>query len=287
MIAFVRRLVLVYITLHEHGYNTRNASRFVSVIYYCMPSGATHDKIAVAVSPLAAGITSATLAWGLHAPPLSALFGGLILTASHLACSNWLSPDLDLGSSEIDERWGRLRFIWRPYDRAVPHRHWMSHSGFSVLGRLLYLYLALNLILLGVGVVMLLQALLIGLFVSGTPTGQAVASWLVNQYLVLSSGGVRLVLSYPQVALLVIIGAVLSDALHSISDVISTALKRRRHKRHHRATWPATHLLHMGRRLHTASLANVRWLGIHGKRAVPRRRYRSSLRPPGQVRRRP
>src|ERR1044071_5840961 len=38
------------------------------------------------------------------------------------------SPDLDIDSA-IDNRWGVLGWIWRPYMWAVPHRsRWLSHG---------------------------------------------------------------------------------------------------------------------------------------------------------------
>lgn len=44
-----------------------------------------------------------------------------IITASHLMGGLFLSPDLDLKSLPY-YRWGILKFIWHPYQSAIPHR---------------------------------------------------------------------------------------------------------------------------------------------------------------------
>lgn len=192
-----------------------------------MPSGETHDRIAVAVSPLLL-VGGAAAARALGQPPLGALLDGLLLTASHLACSHWLSPDLDLGSSLIDKRWGLLAPIWRPYERLIPHRHWLSHSGFSAFLRLAYLFVALNVVLLGLGLLVLLIGFLIGLFIAGTPEAAVLWGWLREQYLAVSTAGLALLRARPAEALAVVAGAFFSDFIHSVSDKIDTARKRRR-----------------------------------------------------------
>jgi uncharacterized metal-binding protein len=192
-----------------------------------MPSGRTHEQIALATSPaLAAGVGALLHAAG--RPPLEALMGAALLTASHLACTRWLSPDLDLGGSDSRGRWGMLAPIWRPYERAIPHRHWLSHSGLSALLRLLYLYLALNAVLVLVGLVMLAQAALIAMLVGGTPGGRALALWLLAQYLAVTGAGIELVPAYPVQAGALLGGAVTSDVVHTIADKLDTARKRRR-----------------------------------------------------------
>jgi uncharacterized metal-binding protein len=191
-----------------------------------VPSGQTHDRIAVAAAPLLAGAGVAAGHW-LGRPPLDAILGGLIFTASHLACSQWLSPDLDLGSAAIDERWGWLRPIWRPYERLVPHRHWLSHSGFSAFLRLCYLFLALNAVLLLVGLVMLLDGFLIGLFVADTADSRALWAWLLERYLAVSTAGLALLRAHPAEAAAVAAGALAADLIHTVADRATTAHKRR------------------------------------------------------------
>jgi uncharacterized metal-binding protein len=237
-----------------------------------MPSGATHNLIAVIASPPLLALTSAGLAWGLGAPPLVALHGGLLLTASHLACSHWLSPDLDLAASMQDERWGVLRPIWRPYERLIPHRHWLSHSGFSALLRLVYLFLALNVVLLGVSLLMLAQAALVGLLVADTPTSAAVGRWLLEQYLVFASAGLRLVAVYPLEATLLLVGALASDVLHTSADYIDTRRKRRKRRRRQHEL---LRLMRRGRISFNRRLGRVRLVQLRPQH----QRYKRSSRP--------
>jgi uncharacterized metal-binding protein len=192
-----------------------------------MPSGETHDRIAVAVSPLLL-IGGAVCARELGQPPMAALLDGLLLTASHLACSHWLSPDLDLGSSPIDKRWGVLAPIWRPYERLIPHRHWLSHSGLSAFLRLAYLFVALNIVLLGLGLLVLLQGFLIGLFIADSPESAVLWRWLREQYVAVSTAGLALLRDRPAETLAVVAGAFFSDFIHTVSDRVDTARKRRR-----------------------------------------------------------
>jgi len=192
-----------------------------------MPAGDTHDQIAVAASPLLA-VAGAALAHSLGRPPLAALLDGLLLTASHLACSRWLSPDLDLPSAAIDRHWGVLAPIWRPYERLIPHRHWLSHSGLSALLRLAYLFVALNLLLIGLALLALLQGFVVGLFVADTPTSSMLWRWLRAQYLAIGTAGLALVRDRPAESLAVLAGTFFSDLLHTVSDRVDTARKRRR-----------------------------------------------------------
>jgi uncharacterized metal-binding protein len=196
-----------------------------------MPSGVTHDRIAVAASPLLAGAATITQHWA-GRPPLEAAMGGLLLTASHLACSHWLSPDLDLGSATIDERWGVLRPIWWPYERLIPHRHWLSHSGVSALLRLAYLFLALNAVLVVVALVILAEGALVSLLIANTPGSAMVWAFLVEQYLRMSTAGIALALEHPAEAVAIALGALAADLLHTGADRIDTARKiRRRYRR--------------------------------------------------------
>jgi uncharacterized metal-binding protein len=166
-----------------------------------MPSATTHDKIAVvsglALVPLGAGVLLL-----MDTEPQRAMLDTALLVGSHLVCSYWLSPDLDIDSA-IDDRWGPLRPIWLPYQKLVPHRHWLSHSGISALLRLLYLLLSLALI-----------AFLVGLVLPGE----------VRQFVF---GTFEFVRDRPREVFLVLLGAIISDLVHTLSDKISTRRKRR------------------------------------------------------------
>jgi uncharacterized metal-binding protein len=204
-----------------------------------MPDGLTHDQIAVAAAPLLLGTATLAQHWA-GRPPLEALLGGLLLTASHLACSHWLSPDLDLGSAPIDRRWGVLRPIWRPYERLIPHRHWLSHSGLSALLRLAYLYVALNLVLAAVALLILAESALVGLFIVDTPGSAAIWAFLREQYVRMSTAGLALIRERPAEAALVALGAVAADLLHTAADRIDTARKTRRRPRRRAARYVGT-----------------------------------------------
>jgi uncharacterized metal-binding protein len=170
-----------------------------------MPNARTHDRIAITSAFVLAPATAGALIL-LDEPRTDVMIGTALLVGSHLVCSYWLSPDLDLDSA-IDDRWGPLRPIWLPYQKIVPHRHWFSHSGISALLRLLYL-----------AAIALLVLLLAGLLIPGAL--QTVTTWLGT-----------LVQDYPLETLLVAVGAVVSDAIHTGSDYFSTYLRRRRVRR--------------------------------------------------------
>lgn len=111
-----------------------------------MPSGATHDRITLACLPAVGGIAllasrSASITLSLAG---SFLFSGLMF-----------GPDLDIYSVQF-KRWGLLRWIWRPYQKGLQHRSWLSHG--PIVGtafRLLYLGLwamLLGTIAFGIGI---------------------------------------------------------------------------------------------------------------------------------------
>ena len=92
-----------------------------------MPSGATHDRITLISLPIVTGLTlfasqSASITLSLAG---SFLFSGLMF-----------GPDLDIYSVQF-KRWGMLRWIWRPYQKSMRHRSWLSHG--PIIGTLLRL----------------------------------------------------------------------------------------------------------------------------------------------------
>jgi uncharacterized metal-binding protein len=96
-----------------------------------MPSGATHDRITLISLPILSGTAllvsqNASITLSLAG---SFLFSGLMF-----------GPDLDIYSVQF-KRWGILRWIWRPYQKGMRHRSWLSHG--PIIGTLLRLaYLA-------------------------------------------------------------------------------------------------------------------------------------------------
>lgn len=99
-----------------------------------MPNAAGHDAITLALTPVAfiaplhladADISTAAVCAG------CLLFAGLMF-----------GPDLDLDSRPF-KRWGPLRVLWWPYQKALPHRHPVSHGiVISTPIRILYFHLA-------------------------------------------------------------------------------------------------------------------------------------------------
>ena len=105
-----------------------------------MASGKNHDRATYFLTPVV-GIIGGSYSLEL----------GLIAASSHLLGGLYLSPDLDLKSLPW-KRWGILRFIWLPYQKSIPHRHWLSHA--PVIGsavRLLYLGLWLSPLVIALG----------------------------------------------------------------------------------------------------------------------------------------
>ncbi len=94
-----------------------------------MASGRNHDKGIYFATPILLAI--GWHGWGLET--------GIIAASAHFLGGYLLSPDLDTGSRPF-KRWGILRVIWLPYQKAIPHRSPLSHA--PVVGstiRLLYL----------------------------------------------------------------------------------------------------------------------------------------------------
>jgi uncharacterized metal-binding protein len=170
-----------------------------------MPGARAHDAITVATGLALAPIGYSTL-MGIGLPPDAAIRNTAILVGAHLLSGIMFSPDLDLDSA-IDDRWGILFWIWRPYMWVVPHRSRLLSHGLVIapLLRLLYFYLMVVLLLIvsawllgRVGIVLpdlhaRLRDALLGMmrdhpretqsFIAGFITGSAahtIADWLVT-----------------------------------------------------------------------------------------------------------
>lgn len=181
-----------------------------------MPDAATHDRIAVITAPIIAIPAYVTLR-ALGDTTEAALYGTALLVGTHLVGSYMLSPDLDL-DTKIDDRWGPFRFLWLPYMKLVPHRHWFSHSGISGIFRLLYLYAAISLVLI------VITALL-----------QLASLSTVNYYQLFSNWLWEAGRTHTRLAIIIVVGIVISDVVHVATDRIDTWRKRkpRRRKRRH------------------------------------------------------
>src|SRR5438445_8337661 len=88
-----------------------------------MPDARTHDFITIVTA--AAG---APAALNMNLPDMRPP-NAIVLLGAYLASGLLFSPDLDLHSSPY-RRWRKLRWLWLPYQKLVPHRSWASHSLF-------------------------------------------------------------------------------------------------------------------------------------------------------------
>ncbi|MEM8808902.1 MAG: metal-binding protein [Cyanobacteria bacterium P01_G01_bin.38] len=83
-----------------------------------MPSGRTHDRITL---------------WGIPLILTAAFYITLDIPLTVIVCIGFLiggfmmGPDLDIHSVQY-RRWGPLRWIWLPYQRALKHRSRLSHG---------------------------------------------------------------------------------------------------------------------------------------------------------------
>lgn len=169
-----------------------------------MPNVRTHDAVTL-LTGVAAVVSYVTLA------PSSNLDVAASFTTAYLFAGYACAGDLDLNSAEY-RRWGRLRILWWPYRQFVPHRSRLSHG--VVLGgvfRILYL---------------LLVALLIGVAVTwaegwfhdwsgiGSYAGRRIAS--LREFTAV----------YPRPVAAGITGFVLAGAVHTLTDLAWSRVKR-------------------------------------------------------------
>jgi uncharacterized metal-binding protein len=107
-------------------------TRYCSWIH--MPSGKTHLKIEWTLLAL----WSAVAAILIHRTEVT-LQQTLLFLVSYVFSMLLLSPDLDLSDSTAYERWGALRWLWRPYAWAFRHRQLSHHILLGPLTRAAYL----------------------------------------------------------------------------------------------------------------------------------------------------
>lgn len=168
-----------------------------------MPSGRTHDRITLWCLPPVVGLT-----FGLtNSPSLT------VMTAlSFLVGGFMLGPDLDIHSIQY-KRWGPLRWLWLPYQKALKHRSRLSHG--PVVGTALRVaYLALWMALFTP-----LTALVLNTLWDARLTWQNLAAILLY-----------LLDHYATEWVAILIGLELGAISHSASDAVGSYLGRR--KRH-------------------------------------------------------
>jgi uncharacterized metal-binding protein len=170
-----------------------------------MPDGRTHDLIT-----LVTGAAGAPAVLNTNLPDMGPP-NAMVLLGAYLVSGLLFSPDLDLHSGPY-RRWRKLRWIWLPYQRLVPHRSWISHS--LIIGPILrVVYLAAMLCLLSFVALGLLN-----LIVPVDPTGKVreitntIAAWIA---------------AHPATIGYAVAGFFLGAAVHSLTDTVVTAVKRR------------------------------------------------------------
>lgn len=104
-----------------------------------MSSGSTHDRITLWSLPVVASCTYIAT---------QSSDRTLIVSGAFLFSGLMFGPDLDIYSVQY-KRWGYLRWLWLPYQKAIKHRSLLSH-GVIIGTTLRLLYLAAWISLLGV-----------------------------------------------------------------------------------------------------------------------------------------
>ena len=103
-----------------------------------MPSGKTHLHVEIGILILLAAAAAAMMflgevEWKEVEKPVLCFFG------AYLFSSLFLSPDMDLGKSDPQNRWGIFRILWIPYTKAFSHRGVSHNPLLGPLSRILYL----------------------------------------------------------------------------------------------------------------------------------------------------
>jgi Uncharacterized metal-binding protein len=178
-----------------------------------MPSGKVHDTITIVATAVTAPV------WWLLAPPewngagMIGTFSGATLFSGLL-----LSPDLDLDSS-IYRRWGPLRVLWWPYQKALPHRSFLSHS------------------------LVVAPVLRIAYFLLVTYLLMRAGTWVVNQFVEFDRNALTeryadallgLWATQPRYVVVAGLGLLYGTALHVGADVVVSSWKRKRSRRRRR-----------------------------------------------------
>jgi uncharacterized metal-binding protein len=172
-----------------------------------MPNARTHDAITYAIIPLT--YVGAVLYWGDHV--ISA-----IATVAMLFSGLMFGPDLDLDSKPY-RRWGPLKFLWKPYQAALPHRSVLSHG--PILGTIIRIVYFLIVFSLFAATVLYLR----NRYVNGAQT-----TWQA-EFDVIKADLFTIYNETDERYLLGVFGGLCVGALaHTVADIVWSAIKRRR-----------------------------------------------------------
>ncbi|MCL2925064.1 MAG: metal-binding protein [Trichodesmium sp. MAG_R04] len=163
-----------------------------------MPSGRTHDRITLWSLPIVTG-----LSFGLvHSTHLT-----LFVSGGFLFSGLMFGPDLDINSRQF-QRWGWFKWLWRPYQRSLNHRSFLSHG--PIIGTALRLLYLLNWLVVLVVLSSIIDKLL-GLELS-------ILGFITSLWPLLSQ-------NYQEVIAL-LVGLELGSMSHSLSDWSGSAYRR-------------------------------------------------------------
>lgn len=118
--------------------------------------------------------------------------------------TNYFGPDLDIRSS-LYYRWGRLRWIWLPYQKMFKHRSIFTH-GFIIGDIVRIIYFILVLVILLIPISLLTSSLITPLTFKGII--------------------VYIATNFKYEALFFILGILFSSIIHTITDYATTAYKK-------------------------------------------------------------
>lgn len=167
-----------------------------------MASGKTHDKITLIFSPLVF-ITFLLFDINFFSKNETILLT-IISLIFYIFGGFMFSGDLDIKSNEF-KRWGKLRFIWVPYQRFFKHRSIFSH-GF-ILGpliRILYLY----------SMFIIIFSLLYSFsFINISPPN------IIKE-------NIKFILNNDKIFLNIFLALFIGSGLHTITDIITTSFKK-------------------------------------------------------------
>lgn len=170
-----------------------------------MPSGKVHDRMTIIAAAVSVPV------WWFVAVDHKEWTVGASLVGGILFSGLMLSPDLDLDSA-IYRRWGPLRFLWWPYQKAVPHRSWVSHSWFAgPILRVTYFVVVLWLIALAL-------LFVLSRFIDATPVAPVRTPVQL---------GMDLWQRFPDQVTFAAIGVLIGTGLHTGADALVTGWKKR------------------------------------------------------------
>jgi uncharacterized metal-binding protein len=174
-----------------------------------MPGHRVHDALTVGAA------AALPPAYYLLAPAPDAATAA-VLAGSCLVSGFLFSPDLDV-RSRSRRRWGPAGILWAPYEKLVPHRHFISHS--IVVGPILRL----------------------AYFAAMTYLCLWITLWAVKEWLIpldrnallrdFREAALAFAAQHPDWSVAALFGFITGAVVHTAADVVWSARPRRRRRR--------------------------------------------------------